>query len=86
MLRGSGHLIALGGASTWALLDQTGAGVLPGAGSKVGALRIVLTIETGTLAGLAQGAILTVASYQYRVRESRAIEDGLLTRIFCERT
>ncbi len=85
LLVDAGHTVVLGGSSTKALVDRVGKPVVSGVGTAVGARRIVLTIETGTLTGLVAGAVMTINTTSYRAYEIHAIEDGELTRIWCER-
>lgn len=85
LFRDTGLLLTLGPSSTYGFVDRVGVAAVSGVGTAVGALRIRLTIETGTLTGLVAGALVTVGTTSYRVREIHAVGDGATTEILCER-
>lgn len=83
MLEDMGVTLALGGATTKALLDQADEEILNATAAPVTGKAIVFTIQTGALPGLAMGSEVVSEAVTYKVRLLQQIEDGALTRVLC---
>jgi len=83
MLNRLGEPITLGGTTVNGLVDVVDvAPEGPELGTFAGRLTTVV-LKTGSLPGLAQGVTLVVRSVNRKVQETRQIEDGELTAVFC---
>ena len=82
MLEELGVLVTLGSDSTFGLVDAADEELLRSEGSPVAVLgrAVLVTIETGSLAGLTPGAAVTVAGVAHQVDRTLSAEDGELTR------
>jgi hypothetical protein len=79
--------VAIGAAHAEGIVDDLAANMLAGESSGVvlQANSKRIRLETGTLAGLAIGAVLVTGGQQFTVYWKNPIEDGGLTEIFCAR-
>jgi hypothetical protein len=73
--------VAIGGARTTGLLDENQVQMVSASGTVVNVTQTTVLIPTGTLAGLAQDAAITVAGVGYKVRNFSPVDDGRLTEI-----
>lgn len=79
--------VAIGSAHAQGIVDDLAANMLAGesAGVVIQANSKRIRIETGSLAGLANGAVLVTGAATFTVYWTNPIEDGALTEIFCAR-
>ena len=84
LLSDMGEPVTLGVNSTKALIDTPDEVLLQSLGqSGVIGKSILLTLKTGSLPGLTVGAVVTVRSITYKVRQPLAADDGALTKVLC---
>lgn len=76
-----GEAVSIGASSTKGLVDYTSEEEFPGEVAPVIGKAVVVTIKTGSLAGLAAGATFLIGATSYRVRQFLQIEDGALTKV-----
>lgn len=85
LLRDFGVDVTLGASTVRGVVDQTDEGTLQGSGpAAMIEESIVVTVQTGSLPGLAVGSSITVGGDAYVVRDRRKIGDGALTALYCE--
>lgn len=84
LLADMGVTVSVGSSSTKGLLDSADGEILAGAASGVLGKTIAVTVRTGVLSGLATGATATVASTSYKVRDVTQLDDGALTKFYCQ--
>jgi hypothetical protein len=65
------------------LTDRAGGESFPGEQAQAFGASLVVTIETGSLPGLAAGEAIVVDGVTRTVRHHEPIDDGAWTRIFC---
>ena len=83
-LRDMGQVVTFGFATTYGLIDDVEELVQDnesGARSVVEVYRV--TIETGSLIGLAVGSAITIGGRNLIVRERYRTQDGKLTELYC---
>ena len=84
VLSEAGEQVVLGSDTTFGTVRRPSALELEAAGAAgLIARQVVVTVRTGSLPGLATGAMIAVGSATFRVREWLATEHGALTQIHC---
>ena len=84
LLEDMGVDVVLGAATTKGHRDVADEEVLRGEGlSGVVGRAVVVTVQQGTLPGLAVGSAITVDGEAFTVRAPLAVDDGELVRLLC---
>lgn len=87
LLRDLGVDITLGANTVKGLVDRADGRVLQGDGGMAAVIGrdVLVTLQTGSLAGLVVGASITVDGVSYKVASLLAVEDGELTQVICRK-
>ncbi len=77
--------IVIGASTAFGIVDESGVGLFEQAGGRPELIgkSVVVTIQSGTLPGLATGVAINVNGTGYLVRQYRRADDGGLTLIEC---
>ena len=85
MLTEFGVPVSVGSASSVGLLDQSDSGMLPAGTNSFVGKEIVLTVQTGSMAGLVSGATIIANGNTYKIIQAWQADDGAVTKIHCAR-
>lgn len=86
MLAAFGVPVQIGSSTTIGIVDRDTEEILRGASAHALGDRIEVTIETGTLDGLAIGATVVVDGTTYLVNSVKKLDDGAITQFECSVT
>lgn len=84
MLSEFGVSVSIGASVSIGIVDRTTDEILQGASAHALGDRIEVTIETGSLVGLEEGASVIVDGATYVVDCVRQVDDGALTQFECK--
>ena len=85
VLNDFGVPVTLGATTANGVLDLTDIEEVRGEAATFTGKEIAVLVKTGTFAGLAQGATITVDGVVYKVLTAAQVDDGALTRVLCGR-